>query len=213
MKNLALDIGNVLCHVDFERILSTLSKSLNISRAEALYFLNRTQKLHDLGLTNLSDELHDHFKIRSEVIINDILTEWNRAIQWDIDILSQLAKLKNKLGFEVALVSNIGIEHAAHLRSTAPTTLITEAIPFFSCEVGARKPNYLYYQAFLNMYPQFKEAIYIDDLDANLEIGKKFGLQSTKFVLSDYKKHNLDNLLVGAKITSFVQGLESALNS
>ena len=219
MKNLALDIGNVLCHVDFEKILTVLSKSLNISRAEALYFLNRTQKLHDLGLTNLTDELHDHFKIKSEFIINEILTEWNRAIQWDQDIISEIAKLQDKLSFKVALVSNIGIEHAAHLRGaslrdTNAVKLITTATQFFSCEVGARKPNYLYYQTFLNMYPEFKEAIYIDDLDINLEIGRKFGLVSTKFVLSDYKKHPLDNLLVGSsKIASFVQGLETTLKS
>lgn len=213
MNNLALDIGNVLCHVDFEKILNTLSKHLNLSRAEALYFLNRTQKLHDLGLTNLSDELHDHFKIKSEFVINEILLEWNKAIQWDKDIINEITKLKDKMGFEIALVSNIGIEHAAHLRSSMPPVLAS-AISFFSCEVGARKPSYLYYQTLLNMYPQFKNAVYLDDLDANLEIGRKFGLQSTKFVLSDYKKHPLDNLLVGgSKIAGFVQGLEVALTT
>lgn len=208
--NLALDIGNVLCHVDFNKILTLLSKSLNISKDEALFFLNRVQKLHDLGLTNLSDELRDHFKIRSEVIVEDILSEWNRSIQWDNDVLNQISRLKDKFDLEIALVSNIGIEHAEHLRKTAPDPWVGKSIQFFSCEVGARKPNYLYYKTFLEMYPQFKDAVYIDDLDINLNIGRQFGLTSVRFSLIEYKKNNLDSLLVGgSKISTFFQGLDN----
>lgn len=205
MKHLALDIGNVICHVDFDKILNVLSKSLNIPKAEALYFLNRVQKLHDLGLTNLSDELHDHFKIKSEVIIKDILDEWNKAIQIDPDVIREIEKLRTTYNLEVALVSNIGIEHAEHFRKNCS---LDKTIQFFSCEVGARKPSLLYYQTFLSVYPQFKGCVYVDDLDANLETGNKFGLKSTKFCLSDYKKSPLDSMLVGgSKITSFFQGL------
>lgn len=205
MKHLALDIGNVICHVDFDKILNVLSKSLNISKAEALYFLNRVQKLHDLGLTNLSDELHDHFKIKSEVIIKEILEEWNRSIQIDNDVIREIEKLRDIYNLEIALVSNIGIEHAEHFRNNCK---LSKTIQFFSCEVGARKPSLLYYQTFLNIYPQFKGAIYIDDLDANLAIGSQFGLKAIKFALSDYKQSPLDSMLVGgSKISSFFQGL------
>lgn len=211
MKHLALDIGNVICHVDFDKILNVLSKSLNISKVEALYFLNRTQKLHDLGLTNLSDELHDHFKIKSEVIIKDILDEWNRSIQIDNDVIREVEKLRNTYDLEIALVSNIGVEHAEHFRKNCG---LGNVIEFFSCEVGARKPNLLYYQSFLSMYPQFKECIYLDDLDANLAIGTKFGLKAIKFVLSDYKKAPYDSMLVGgSKLVSFFQDLEKHFKS
>ena len=46
-----LDIGNVLCHVDFNVFLADVSESLNVTTEDAMYFLNRSQKLHDLGLT------------------------------------------------------------------------------------------------------------------------------------------------------------------
>lgn len=211
MKQLALDIGNVICHVDFDKILNVLSKSLNISKAEALYFLNRTQKLHDLGLTNLSDELHDHFKIKSEIIIADILSEWNKSIQIDNDVIREIERLRDKLDLEIALVSNIGIEHAEHIRKNLS---LGNTIQFFSCEVGARKPSYLYYKTFLDMYPQFNEAIYLDDLDVNLEIGRKFGLNALKFALSDYKRNPLDSLLVGgSKIAAFFKDLETRFKS
>lgn len=211
MKQLALDIGNVICHVDFDKILNVLSKSLNISKAEALYFLNRTQKLHDLGLTNLSDELHDHFNIKSEIIIADILSEWNKSIQIDNDVIREIERLRDKLDLEIALVSNIGIEHAEHIRKNLS---LGNTIQFFSCEVGARKPSYLYYKTFLDMYPQFNGAIYLDDLDVNLEIGRKFGLNALKFALSDYKRNPLDSLLVGgSKIAAFFKDLETRFKS
>jgi len=213
-KQLALDIGNVLCHVDFNRILNNLSKTLNISKNEAMYFLNRVQKLHDLGLTNLSDELKDYFKIRSEIVVEDILAEWNRAIQWDNDVIKQVARLKDKFDLEIALVSNIGIEHAAHLRNTVPDPVIGKAIHFFSCEVGARKPSALYYKTFLDMYPQFKECVYIDDLEENLNVGRKFGLNAIRFNLSDFKRSSLNNLLIGgSKISTFFTGLDNHFKS
>jgi len=211
MKHLALDIGNVICHVDFDKILNILSKSLNISKSEALYFLNRVQKLHDLGLTNLSDELHDHFKIKSEVIIKDVLDEWNRAIQIDNDVAREVERLQNTYDLEIALVSNIGIEHAEHFRKNWG---VSGTIQFFSCEVGARKPNLLYYQSFLSMYPQFKDCVYLDDLDANLAMGNQFGFKSIKFVLSDYKKAPYDSMIVGgSKVVTFFQELEKHFKS
>ena len=62
MKYCCFDIGNVLCHCSFESLKQLLSKHLNITLSDAEAFVNRNQKLHDLGLTNLSDELRDHFR-------------------------------------------------------------------------------------------------------------------------------------------------------
>jgi len=44
MKYVALDIGNVLCHVDFSEFLNQLSAELNMTLEDAMYFLNRSQK-------------------------------------------------------------------------------------------------------------------------------------------------------------------------
>lgn len=211
MNYLALDVGNVLCHVDFDKILKLLSKSLNISMNEAIHFFNRTQKLHDLGITNLSDELSDHFSIKSEVLIKEILEEWNRCIVPDQDVLKEIEFLKNKYNIKIAILSNIGFEHLSYIKEIMINKypLFDDCVHFFSCEVGARKPSLLYYQTFLSMYPEFKECVYLDDLDDNIKSGKSFGLNAHKFVLSDFKKSNLDQLMVGGvKIQRYFNDLE-----
>jgi FMN phosphatase YigB (HAD superfamily) len=187
---IAFDIGNVLCSVNFDAFLDAISKHQNITRADAWYFLSRTQKLHDLGLTDLKSELHDHFKIHSEVTMHELLEHWNSSVQLEGQMFSLLHDLIDA-DIKIALLSNIGYEHAAHLNnSLASYEGWKKSIHFFSCQVGARKPSMLYYQSFLMQYPKFKGAIYIDDIQENLDAGKTFGFKTVRFSLDDLRGKN-----------------------
>lgn len=192
MNYLAIDLGNVVGHVNFNKFFDKLSSSLNISLEDAKYFLNRVQKLHDLGLTNLNDELVDHFNIKSEVTRKEILDLWNNAFVFDKHIIKFLAELKKECDLEIALLSNIGHEHVELVKND---WFLKDCIHFFSCDVGVRKPNYLYYQSFLQMHPQFRGCLYVDDLKENLENGSKFGFQTFNFLLHEHyenKGYNAD---------------------
>lgn len=179
----AFDIGNVLCHVDFNPIINNLSKTLNISKDEAMYFLNRVQKLHDVGLTSLSDELRVHFKIRSEVIVEDLIKSWNACIQPNIEVLEMIYDLIKNYELQIAILSNIGVEHKENIKN-----ILGNAITHFSCDVGCRKPSFLYYQSFIQQYPEFKNCVYVDDLSENLESSKKFGFKPYQFDISKWSK-------------------------
>lgn len=182
-KYACFDIGNVLCHVNFDKILAAISKEMNITKADVLYFLSRTQKLHDLGLTNLKDELHDHFKIHSEVIMQELLSAWNESV-WHEPVMIQLLNELTENNVKIALLSNIGFEHANFLtKELSGNKSFRDAIHFFSCNVGTRKPSILYYQSFLMMHPKFQGAIYIDDVQENLDTGKIFGFKTVHFSL------------------------------
>jgi FMN phosphatase YigB (HAD superfamily) len=195
-KYVAFDIGNVLVHSTFPDFLKKLSRELNITLEEAEYFMNRTQKLHDLGCTKMGDELRDHFKIRSQVIIEDLIKSWKDIIKPDWYILEKLDRLIKEQHLQVALVSNIGLEHAEQIggllgRAYSLTnggfydTAFGGAIKHFSCFVGARKPSLLYYQSFLQLYPEFKGCVYVDDLQENLDASKQFGFQTYHFSLEE----------------------------
>lgn len=185
MKYVALDIGNVLCHVDFSDFLNQLSEALNITIDEANYFLNRSQKLHDLGLTVMADELRDHFKIKSTVTINKLLNSWDLCITPDFEVLDMYNRLSEKDGLQVALLSNIGLEHAVLMEKVlSHNGFFKNSIKHFSCEVGARKPSKLYYQSFLWEHPEFRGCVYVDDVEANLATGQKFGFLPYHFDLS-----------------------------
>lgn len=186
-RYVCLDIGNVLCHTNFQSFLNKLSKTLNISLDDAMYFMNRTQKLHDLGLTVMADELRDHFKIHSPLIIEELQDAWNNVVTPHFRIIDLLTRLRDKDNLQVALLSNIGIEHAEQIKDKLSHNMFFfYAKKHFSCEVGARKPSMLYYQSFLSIHPEFKGCVYVDDLQENLDASEQFGFKTFKFNLKDY---------------------------
>lgn len=198
MKYAAFDVGNVLVHVDFPKFINKLSKTLNISVDDAVHFMNRSQKLHDLGLTVMRDELTDHLKIKSSVLIDELVEDWNNCIMpadWMLEKLDSMCKT-HKL--QVALLSNVGIEHAIRMKEILNHNGFFEnAIKHFSCEVGARKPTLLYYQSFLQLHPKWQGCPYVDDLQENLDIGTQFGFKPFRLSLEEISgsNYNEDNFL------------------
>ena len=188
MKYIALDIGNVLCHVATEPFLEMLSETFNVTIPEASRFLKRFQQIHDLGYTTMEDELKDKFGVKSPVTIKRLVEGWNASVYPNMHILDRLNDMRDKHDLQVALLSNIGVEHAAMMEEKlAHNGFFPGAIKHFSCFVGARKPSMIYYQSFLTQYPEFKGCLYVDDLQENLNASKVFGFQTYHFTLEDPK--------------------------
>lgn len=193
MIYVCLDVGNVLVHSKFDEFLKKLSKSLNITIEDAMYFMNRTQKLHDLGCTKMADELRDHFKIKSPVTMDELLSYWNDVIIPSGHIIGLLNDLSKNHKVKVALLSNVGLEHAERMGEVLSHVMVNDtffdnAVKFFSCHVGARKPTLLYYHLFLELHPEFKHAVYIDDLHENLDASKQFHFNTFHFSLEEIEK-------------------------
>jgi len=177
-KYLATDVGNVLTTVDFDGFLNVLSKSLNISLSEAMHFLERTQKSHDLGLSRIKDELIDHFKIKSETLIDEIMKEWYRCMVPDHNMMILIENLVIRQGVKVAILSNVGEEHTSIIDGMLRSHNIeNNVIKHYSCQVGARKPSKIYYQSFIMENPEFKGCLYLDDLHDNLKSAESFGFK------------------------------------
>lgn len=192
MNFVALDIGNVLVHVNFKPFVEALSKSLNITVEDAEYFMNRTCKLHDMGLTCMEDELKDHFHIKSQPTLKELLIIWNNSISTNFTIYNKLLTWVLEKDLQVALLSNVGLEHAKVMEEILGLNNIPNLIRHFSCQVGARKPNVLYYQSFLHLHPEFHGCAYIDDLQENLDIGVKFGFRTYRFALDQLPSNDID---------------------
>jgi FMN phosphatase YigB (HAD superfamily) len=187
----AFDIGNVLCRINFQEFTECLSDVLNITPWEAGHRFNHTQKLRDLGTLNMRDVLEMEFGIKSSVTINKISDAWNNCVKFDLEVINYFNEFDKKHGLHVALVSNIGSDHSELIKPFFKwNSTFEESTKFFSCDAGVRKPTYIYYQTFLQMHPEFKGCVYVDDLDENLAVGEMFGLKSFKFDLTkftDYK--------------------------
>jgi len=178
-KYICLDIGNVLCNITIVPFLETLSETFNVTFPEAQRFLKRLQQIHDLGYTTMEDELKDEFGVKSPIIIQRMVSAWNASVTPHLEMLDCLNRLIEKEGLKVALLSNIGVEHAAMMEETLKHGgFFSGAIKHFSCYVGARKPSMLFYQSFLLQHPEFKGALYVDDLQENLNASKQFGFKT-----------------------------------
>ena len=202
MKYIALDIGNVLCHVSTEPFLEMLSETFNVTIPEASRFLKRFQQIHDLGYTTMEDELKDHFGVKSPVTIQKLVKGWNDSVFPNLHILDRLNDMRDRHNLQVALLSNIGVKHAAMMEEKlAHNGFFPGAIKHFSCFVGARKPSMIYYQSFLTQYPQFKGCLYVDDLKENLHASTAFGFQTYHFTLEDpdyeSKVQEIEELVIG----------------
>lgn len=183
MKYIALDIGNVICYADLQPFVNKISKTFNVTIAEASAWLRSFQQIHDLGLTTMAQQLKLNFNCRSEATITELENIWSNQIQPCYEMLHMLDDMGRKDNVKVALLSNIGVEHAAQMQKKLKP-LIDHAITHFSCDVGARKPTKLYYQSFLMEYPEFKGCLYVDDLPENLETGVNLGFRPHHFDLS-----------------------------
>ncbi len=198
MTAIALDIGNVLVRMDMTPFINALSKQFNISELEASEFVRGVQRLQDLGLTTVTHELRHQFNIRSEVILKQLVEDWNSTVTPNEQSIYGIDALIRKYQLDVALVSNIGPEHMNKFNYSVlgGNRLIWEkSVHHFSCDIGLRKPTRIYYHMFLDEHPQFKGAIYVDDLDENLNAGAAMGLKPFQFDLSKMHRVQIDERL------------------
>jgi hypothetical protein len=135
----------------------------------------------------MEDELKDKFNVKSPVTIKRLVKAWNDSVMPNLFMLDKLNELRSEHNLQVALLSNIGVEHAEMMEDKlSHNGFFPGAIKYFSCFVGARKPSLIYYQSFLLAYPEFKGCLYIDDLQENLNASKQFGFQTYRLSLLEH---------------------------
>lgn len=175
---LAIDIGNVICNMRFDEFLFELGSMLGITLRQATDLLYKIQKSQDIGILTVREELGFVHGL-NHTDIEYLIQAWNETLVPDPDVVGALLDLHSQ-GTQIALLSNMGAEHSQLLPTLLPE-LFPRSIPFLSCDVGARKPSYLYYRTFLGMYPQFSGCCYVDDRPENIAAGQLFGFRGCCF--------------------------------
>ena len=188
---IAVDVGNVLVHVDFKQFLNRLSQALNISMQDAELFLATNQKTQDLGISEMLPELRDRLGVKSEPLAQELARLWIDAISPADWLLEEINVWRREHDVIVAILSNVGVEHTIKM-SQILGELFRESVKHLSFQVGARKPTFLYYQSFLAMHPEFQGCIFIDDRPENLEASRLFGFRPLHFALDDFTRENYD---------------------
>jgi hypothetical protein len=199
---LVLDIGNVLCNMDFSPFNSLLSPYIGLNGDEIEEVLKSMQPLHDLGLTTLYSFLKSKYDVVKYIDKRVLEDAWCKTLipnKKIISIFDEFAE-ENYGNINFAITSNMGLEHTQLMKDTLlESKFLISCFEHFSCEVGARKPSKLYFSSFLNEFyrverNRFKNMkfIYLDDNMNNVKIGSGY---FDKSYLFDISKENWEDQL------------------
>lgn len=197
---LCLDLGNVLFEIDRE----PFKKSLAPFCKSPQRFIDDTDALIDTGLLTLEQAIRMYRCLPPHDDASSFLGPWCAALKPNFRMMSWVRGLK-LAGIKIAILSNIGIDHAAFVKKTWPE-LFEGCRLHLSCEVGVRKPSKLYFQSFVQKNKPWKSAVYLDDKPENCSIGQEYGLRSLNFKLEEFinksneeQSKELNNILSSVK--------------
>jgi len=184
-KRVAFDIGNVICHVYIDKFFDFLvEREIVVDRERADDFVCGIQHPQDLGLYNVRQGFYRFNPTLSKQTLQDLHDMWLDIVEPSEPMLNLIEELILD-GYEVALLSNIGYDHAGVVRQRCP--IFKKCHQHFSCEVGARKPTKLYFQSFYLSYGWDSGTMFFDDREENVKASYPI-LRGQRFDLDDYDK-------------------------
>ena len=181
-RRLALDIGNVLFHVNVNKFVDRFNEVTGETHGMA--FLEGIQAGQDIGLYNMRQAVARFYPGISEEKLDLLSLAWNDTAVSSGNILWYVSGLIDA-GWEVALLSNIGFDHKIVISNLLPSNF-DRTIKHFSCDVGARKPSQLFYLSFCIKHPDWINSLFLDDREENISSANDF-LYAKRFNLDDYE--------------------------
>ena len=186
MQHIALDIGEVIFHVNLMPFYDELNKH-GINYEYSARFLEFYEQPLNVGLYTLEQCMDFHFgTFKMDAARHSILKAWDKCLTPNTGMFNFIENLKDN-GVKIALLSNIGYEHATYLR-THYSELLNGCIQHFSFEVGAAKPHMLYFQSFLLNNEDFAGSLFLDDRKENVIAAAKQKFDALQFCISDMEK-------------------------
>lgn len=172
-KKVAFDIGNVLFRFDLSPLLDLLIGLEIVSDTEAAHeFMGGSfQHSQELGLYTIKQSFYQFRPDLSDNVLQEIHDRWMETFTPSLPMIDLVEELIRR-DYKVALLSNIGPDHAMFVRDSCK--IFEKCIQHFSCDVGARKPTRLFFQSFLIHYGWNNNVKYFDDKQDNITIGSEY---------------------------------------
>lgn len=184
IKNIILDVGKVL--VAWQPKVTMRELGISDETVEIL-----AKALFDSGIWNeadrgvLSDDEFLELAIRQVPEYEaEVRLFWNnidRAI-WQFPYVKLWIRAMKKAGYKVYILSNYGNWSYEKTKERALNFLEEVDGAVFSYEVKQIKPDAAIFQALCDKYSlKAEECVFLDDLPANIEGAKNFGMQGIVF--------------------------------
>ena len=197
-RAIIFDIGRVLVRLDIGRVKSSLAAGLPLSPEELWAAIEKDPHWQDWQEGRLSAydwylNLTKRFKLALD--FEQFKSIWNLALDPEpihpTSLFKRLSK-KHRLG----LLSNTDPIHVAHLEATYDFfAYFAPARRIYSCVIGASKPNPVIYQGALKACKvKAEEALYIDDIEGNVEAARRLGLRGIHFRSAGQLREELEGV-------------------
>jgi len=180
IRAIIFDIGRVLVRIDLRRAQLGLAQGLSLTPEELWSAIEKDPRWRDWQEGRISPhDWHLHLSQRLGLSLNfqQFTTAWNFALDpQPIQPLRLFAELAKR--YRLVLLSNTDPIHVAYLEATYDFyQYFPKGQRIYSCSVGASKPDPLIYrEAVRAAKVRAGEAVYIDDIPANVEAARQLGL-------------------------------------
>jgi HAD superfamily hydrolase (TIGR01509 family) len=186
LEAIIFDIGNVLLSFDFGRTFRRLAPQCGVSTSEVLSVLNRLKNPFESGRLGVDDFLK---QVTSELGYRGDVAELRLAWQEIFEPIEQTHALVRRLHSQIPLylLSNTNDLHTEYFLSRYSVfECFQDAI--FSQRVGLLKPNPEIYRVAARRFSLRPEnALFIDDLEENVESAAAVGLKTHQYNASRHE--------------------------
>ncbi len=191
IRNIVLDLGNVLVNVEYERFIGKITSRGVSKEAYMNFFQGGNYRL--LG--------YESGDITTDEFITKCLTGLNLKMEPDeyanafndmfseIEAMSSFVrKMKKEDNYRLFLLSNTSPLHFEYIKQNYDYIILLEKYAL-SYELRSLKPEPAIYESalkHLGIVPE--ESIFIDDLQANCDAAGKFGIKTICYDKNDHNK-------------------------
>jgi putative hydrolase of the HAD superfamily len=200
IKAIIFDIGRVIIRIDLRKAQIGLAKGLAMTPDELWSAIEKDPRWKDWQEGRISArDWHQNLSKRLKIPLDfdQFCAVWNGILDPETilgdDIFQALAER-----YCMALLSNTDKIHVEHIESNYN---FVKHFPkdrrIYSCTVGVSKPDpVIYREALKACKAKASEAIYIDDIEVNVEAARKLGLHGIVFASRDQFLQDLRSLAV-----------------
>ena len=183
VRAIIFDIGRVLIRIDASRAMKGLATGLSLSPDELWSAIEKDPRWKDWQEGRIAARdwyLHMKQRFGGSVTFEEFTKTWNLVLDPEPIHPNEMFERLSK-NYRLALLSNTDPIHVAHMESQYDFLAYFPA-RIYSCAVGVTKPNPLIYREALRACRvRAEEAVYIDDIAANVEAAQRLGMAGIQF--------------------------------
>lgn len=183
VRAVIFDIGRVLLRIDVARAMQGMASGLSLSPEELWSAIEKDPRWKDWQEGRISPrDWHLHVKQRfgGSATFEQFRDMWNLVLDPEPIQGSELFEKLSK-NYRLGLLSNTDPIHVTYMELRYDFFRYFP-VRVYSCAVGASKPSpIIYKEALKACQSRAEEAVYIDDIEAYVEAGRRLGMKGIHF--------------------------------